>query len=76
MSKNSFVTDCPRCGSRSFEHLREYAHCPGCLYFEDHYEDTETCYSAVRSMEIGHMKPFRGDEEEVEENDEFEQLAS
>ncbi|MDZ4660407.1 MAG: hypothetical protein SGJ18_02180 [Pseudomonadota bacterium] len=59
MPKKAYFTDCPRCGLRSFEHLSDYAHCPNCLYFEDYYEDTETCYSAARAIEIIHMRPIR-----------------
>ncbi len=43
MSK-SFISQCPRCGTRSFETLGNYAHCIECLYVEDHYCDLETAY--------------------------------
>ncbi len=40
--------ECPRCGSRSFETLATYSHCPNCLYFEDYYEDTQSAaYKAI-----------------------------
>ena len=31
----SYLTDCPRCGSRSFEHLPTHSHCFDCLYSPD-----------------------------------------
>lgn len=31
----SYLTNCPRCGSRSFEHLESYSHCIECLYSPD-----------------------------------------
>jgi hypothetical protein len=50
MSKKSFYTECPRCGSRCFEQLSDYAHCANCLHFEDRNEDLESCfYKAVRT---------------------------
>ena len=50
MSK-SFISKCPRCGSRSFETLENYAHCIECLYVEDHYCDVETAYHLVVRLE-------------------------
>ena len=45
----SFVTTCPRCGTKAFEKLRDHAHCVECLYAEDNYFDLETSYNqAVR----------------------------
>ncbi len=74
MAKRVYYTDCPRCGDHSFEVLNRYGHCCGCLYFEDYYEDSESCYAAVRSLESSHMNPtlnnqqddFEEDEEEIE----------
>ncbi|MGE0525466.1 MAG: hypothetical protein AB7P49_00275 [Bdellovibrionales bacterium] len=34
MSK-SYLTTCPRCGSRSFEYLPTHSHCFECLYSPD-----------------------------------------
>jgi ribosomal protein L37E len=49
MSKKPVHSNCPRCGSKTFEHLSDYAHCSSCLYYEDHYEDLESAYhKAVR----------------------------
>lgn len=76
MAKKAYYTDCPRCGSHSFEVLSSYAHCAGCLYFEDYYEDAETCFAAVRQLEIGHMNPaYDNQENEFEDNDEIDQAA-
>ena len=48
MSK-SFVSKCPRCGTRAFETLSTHAHCIECLYVEDNYFNSETAYhQAIR----------------------------
>ena len=50
MSK-SFFSSCPRCGERSFESLRDYAHCIECLHVEDKHFDMETAYHAALRVE-------------------------
>ena len=35
---------CPRCGDQVFEKLETYAHCTGCLYFEDYHHDSQRSY--------------------------------
>ena len=50
MSK-SFISTCPRCGTRSFETLGNYAHCVECLYVEDNFFDLETSYHQVLRLE-------------------------
>ena len=50
MSK-SFICKCPRCGTRSFETLGNYAHCIECLYVEDQYSSIETAYHQVVRIE-------------------------
>ena len=74
MSKKPFFTECPRCGSNSFEHMSDYCHCPHCLYVEDYYEDAETCYAAVRSLDekLLSLNP----QQEEKQPDETESLAS
>ena len=69
MSKKPYFTDCPRCGSNSFEHMSEYCHCPNCLYVEDYYEDAETCYAAVRLLDGERLR-------QNTQQDEAESLAS
>lgn len=74
MSKKAFFTECPRCGARSFEHMNEYAHCTSCLYFEDHYQDSETCFAAVRFLEAELMRP--DSPKQIEETTEPDAIAS
>ncbi len=75
MSRKPYFTECPRCGSHSFEHLSNHAHCPNCLHFEDYYEDTETCYGVARSVEIRNTKPAIKQKIE-EKSDEINQCES
>jgi hypothetical protein len=49
MSK-SYISHCPRCGTRSFESLGNYAHCMECLYVEDQYCDIETAYHQAERL--------------------------
>ncbi len=35
----SFISKCPRCGSRSFEKLQTYSHCFECLFIVDWWDD-------------------------------------
>jgi hypothetical protein len=67
MSKKAFYTDCPRCGSHSFEHLQDYSHCPNCLYVNDRFEDHETCYYKVRPIENELAKSFKSKNQDIEE---------
>ena len=77
MSKHAYFKECPRCGTHSFETLNSYAHCINCLYFEDHYNDTETCYAAVRSLETTKTNPsYEKNENEIEESNKPKSLAS
>ena len=65
MSKKSYYTECPRCGAHSFEQLRDYAHCPNCLYVEDRFENIETCYHKVRQIENELVEKFLANKSEV-----------
>lgn len=51
MSKKAYFSSCPRCGSHAFEQMSNYAHCTDCLYSEDYYEDLETNYRRIASLE-------------------------
>lgn len=72
--KRAYYTSCPRCGSHSFEVLNSYAHCAGCLYFEDYYKDTESCFASARALELARAKTDADDE--VEDDDELEDQAA
>lgn len=74
MSKKSFNFDCPRCGSHSFEQMSDYAHCPNCLYFEDRYEDSETCYAVIRALDPESLS--NSIHQNSEDLDKIESLAS
>lgn len=68
MAKRSYYTSCPRCGSHSFEVLSSYAHCAGCFYFEDYYQDIETCFAAVaNALESAHIEDDLGDNDELKD---------
>lgn len=56
MAKKTYFTECPRCGSHTFEILSEYGHCCDCLYFEDYYEGSDSSYTSVRSLELSFIK--------------------
>lgn len=56
MPKQAYFTDCPRCGSQTFEIMNNYGHCCDCLYFEDYYEGTDSNYASVRSLEVSLKK--------------------
>lgn len=42
MSKPTYLTSCPRCGTKAFEHLLSHSHCIECLYFEDRYYEHDS----------------------------------
>lgn len=42
MAKPTYLTPCPRCGTKAFEHLSSLSHCIECLYFEDRYYDHDS----------------------------------
>ncbi len=42
MAKPTYLTPCPRCGTKAFEHLSSHSHCVECLYFEDRYYDHDS----------------------------------
>lgn len=44
----SFISCCPRCGSRTLETLQTYSHCSECLYFVDFWRDTN--HKQIRSV--------------------------
>lgn len=49
MAKPTYLTPCPRCGTKAFEHLSSYSHCIECLYFEDrHYEHDSALINALK----------------------------
>ena len=35
---------CPRCGERSYEQMKTYAHCSNCLFAEDRWESPDAIY--------------------------------
>jgi predicted amidophosphoribosyltransferase len=51
MSTNSYITTCPRCGTRAYEKLSTHAHCVECLYTEDSYFDLESAYHQALRIE-------------------------
>lgn len=53
MIRPTFLTVCPRCGTKAFEHLSSHSHCMECLYFEDRYYDYDTALiTALRAEKI------------------------
>lgn len=44
-------SDCPRCGLRTLERLKTYAHCANCLLFEDYHEDNESMFFKAARIE-------------------------
>lgn len=42
MAKPTYLTPCPRCGTKAFEHLSSHSHCIECLYFEDRYYEHDS----------------------------------
>ena len=58
------LSKCPRCGDHAFEHLGTYAHCVGCLYFEDGYTDSERAYFEARQAEQLYLEAESSDTEE------------
>lgn len=56
----SFISNCPRCGSRTFETLQTYSHCSECLYFVDSWNDMATVHlRAIREGDavLSSVKP-------------------
>lgn len=50
MAKPTYLTPCPRCGTKAFEHLSSHSHCIECLYFEDRYfEHDSALISALKA---------------------------
>jgi len=50
MAKLTYLTHCPRCGTKAFEHLSSHSHCIECLYFEDcYYEHDSTFIKALKA---------------------------
>lgn len=50
MAKPTYLTPCPRCGTKAFEHLSSHSHCIECLYFEDrYYEHDSALISALKA---------------------------
>jgi hypothetical protein len=48
----TYLTDCPRCGSRSFEVLATHSHCFACLYSPDfHDQPKQPKYMTLREAE-------------------------
>ena len=72
MAKKVYFSTCPRCGTKAFEHLTNFAHCVECLYFEDGYEDTETSYH--RAAKIAQENQIN--EEDVSQAEQAHELAS
>ncbi len=56
---------CPRCGSGSFERMKTYGHCVGCLYFEDYDDSSESqCFHALEAeKEILGAEETQGEQE-------------
>ncbi len=44
MAKPTYLTHCPRCGTKAFEHLSSHSHCIECLYFEDRYYEQDSAF--------------------------------
>lgn len=70
----SFVSNCPRCGSRTFETLQTYSHCSECLYFVDSWNDMATDHlRTIRECDaaLSAMTPVK-----IEATQKFEQRKS
>lgn len=53
MSRPTFLTVCPRCGTRAFENLSNHSHCLECLYFEDRYYNSDMALiTALKADEV------------------------
>jgi hypothetical protein len=48
---STYLSVCPRCGTKAFEKLKDHAHCVECLYVEDAYCDMETAYFQALRIE-------------------------
>lgn len=44
MAKPTYLTHCPRCGTKAFEHLSSHSHCIECLYFEACYYEQDSAF--------------------------------
>ena len=67
------LCECPRCGERSFEKLKTYAHCSNCLYAEDSWESPEAAYfktmKAVAEIEKAQQLNEIKEQKQKEENE-------
>jgi ribosomal protein L37E len=71
MSK-SYLTQCPRCGTRSYEQLQTHGHCIECLYSTDLAPNSSkrnflTLREAEALIEPSEVRQMRRDQKKVSE---------